>query len=293
MASIAYRSSHDRTWTMVQPQSLASDPKLAGVFFCGLSFKGLDRGALLEVPDYLSVVPTNAQMIGFASRSPSFRACLMGATLTFDGQFPYLLARWRYRGRGFDKISGSELIYDLFESAARMARPVYILGASPEVSAAARSLAMDRYGVRVEGSTERFDAFGHSERDAEILADIACLRPAYVLVALGVPKQEFWLLRNEAMLRAQGVRMALCCGGSVDIFVGKVSRAPVWVQRFCLEWLYRLIQQPSWARLSRLLDYGRMVRAYAAESWHAAGWRRDSKRAYDQSASGDRDPSAL
>lgn len=233
--------------------------------FCGLHFTGLNRQSLLAESDYRSVVTANAQIIGLASRSLSYRSRLRGATLTFDGQVPYLLARLRHAGERFDKISGSDLIYDLVDQAAQLQRPVYVLGGAPAVNLAAQQRIRERAGVDVAGAADQFDAQGRSERDAEILAEIAALRPAFVLVALGAPKQEYWMARHGEFLRAQGVRLAIGCGGAVDFLAGRFRRAPLWVQRAGLEGLYRLVQQPSWHRLVRLIDSSRVLGLFIAE----------------------------
>jgi N-acetylglucosaminyldiphosphoundecaprenol N-acetyl-beta-D-mannosaminyltransferase len=233
--------------------------------FCGLRFTGLDRQALLTDSGYRSVVTANAQILGLASRSLSYRTRLRGATLTFDGQVPYLLARLRHRGQRFDKISGSDLIYDLIDQAALLGRPVYVLGGERAVNEAAQARIRARADVAVAGAADAFDAQGRCERDAEILAEIARLRPAYVLVALGAPKQEYWMARHGEFLRCQGVRMTIGCGGAVDFLAGRFQRAPLWVQRIGLEGLFRLCQQPSWHRLLRLIDSSRVIGLFAAD----------------------------
>ena len=75
-------------------------------------------------------------------------------------------------------------------------------------------------------------------------------------MALGVPKQEQWIHahRNELL-----PRVIMGVGGTLDVLAGKVKRAPVWMQRASLEWLYRLLCQPS--RFIRMLALPRFVLA--------------------------------
>jgi N-acetylglucosaminyldiphosphoundecaprenol N-acetyl-beta-D-mannosaminyltransferase len=233
--------------------------------FCGLNFTGLRRAALLDEPGFQRVVTANAQIIGLAQRSLNFRASLQGATLTFDGQIPYQLARLRFRGQAFDKISGSDLVYDLIERAVALARPIYVLGGTAAVNAAVLERLRAAGVPDAAGSADTYDAQARCARDPEVLEELARLRPAFVLVALGAPKQELWMARHEAFLREHGVRLAIGCGGAVDFLAGRFRRAPVWVQRIGLEGLYRLLQQPSWHRLHRLIDSSRILGLFVAD----------------------------
>ena len=72
------------------------------------------------------------------------------------------------------------------------------------------------------------------------------LKPCLLLVALGVPKQEKWIFRNRRKLPSC---VAIGVGGSFDVLAGKATRAPLWMQRAGLEWLYRLAKEP--ARIGR------------------------------------------
>ena len=74
---------------------------------------------------------------------------------------------------------------------------------------------------------------------------IQYLKPALILVAFGAPFQEQWLIENRSFLIENGVKVALTVGGSIDFLTGKKKRAPVFLQKIHLEWLYRLIQEPS------------------------------------------------
>jgi N-acetylglucosaminyldiphosphoundecaprenol N-acetyl-beta-D-mannosaminyltransferase len=68
-----------------------------------------------------------------------------------------------------------------------------------------------------------------------------------LLVALGVPRQEFWIAKYQAAL---GVPIAMGVGGSFDVLSGRLKRAPAVMRRFHLEWLYRLVQEPwRWKRM--------------------------------------------
>ncbi|MBQ5369090.1 MAG: WecB/TagA/CpsF family glycosyltransferase, partial [Peptococcaceae bacterium] len=74
------------------------------------------------------------------------------------------------------------------------------------------------------------------------------LNPDVLFVALGAPKQEYWIADHIGQL---GIPVGMGIGGSMDVLSGNVKRAPKWMQKLCLEWLYRLLIQPS--RYKRML----------------------------------------
>ncbi|WP_235561031.1 WecB/TagA/CpsF family glycosyltransferase [Bacillus sp. FJAT-28004] len=92
----------------------------------------------------------------------------------------------------------------------------------------------------------RYHGFFDHREEARIVDEITNLSPDVLVVALGAPKAEFWIHKFKNTLNA---RVAIGVGGSLDTIAGTVKRAPVIWQKTNLEWLYRLIKQPSrWKR---------------------------------------------
>ena len=96
-----------------------------------------------------------------------------------------------------------------------------------------------------------------SVEEEEALAKvIKDLKPDVVFVALGAPYQEKWIVEHQDLLTEMEIRMAAAVGGSFDFILGKVDRAPEWMQKFNLEWFYRLVQEPwRWKRQTRLIEF--------------------------------------
>ena len=91
---------------------------------------------------------------------------------------------------------------------------------------------------------------GYFKADEPVIQKIRDARADVVFVCLGFPKQEKWIAAHGA---ETGARLLIGLGGSLDVFAGKVERAPEQFQRLGLEWLYRLMKQPSRAgRMARL-----------------------------------------
>ncbi len=196
------------------------------------------------------VFTPNVDHVVLAERDERFRAAYDTADLSLaDGQ-PLV---WSSRLLGAplpEKVSGSDLLLPLMDLAAARAWRVFLLGAGPGVAEAAAERLRRERGVDVVGTAAPFVRAGPGEADPE--GDAAALaiqraRPHLVLVAFGAPKQELWMHRRREAL-APAVLLGI--GASLDFVAGRARRAPRWVSRAGLEWLWRLVREPRrlWRR---------------------------------------------
>jgi N-acetylglucosaminyldiphosphoundecaprenol N-acetyl-beta-D-mannosaminyltransferase len=142
-----------------------------------------------------------------------------------------------------ERVAGIDLFERLVGAARDDGRSVYFLGARDEVVRECASVLSSRYaGLRVAGCHD-----GYWDDDDEIIEGIRRAAPDYLFLAIPSPRKEFWL--NEH-LHDLGVPFVMGVGGSFDVVAGRVSRAPVWMQRTGFEWAWRLIQEPGrmWRR---------------------------------------------
>ncbi len=185
------------------------------------------------------VATVNPEFVMHARSNPEFRRVLEGAALCLADGAGVL---WAARRQGCDlsrRVAGSDLVPRLAQRAARDGLRLFFLGAQPGVAAeAARRLTLLHPGLVVAGV---HPGSPRPEDDAEALREIAGAAPDILLVAYGAPGQELWVARNQERLP---VGVALGVGGALDYVAGRVRRAPGWVQRIHLEWLYRLARQP-------------------------------------------------
>jgi N-acetylglucosaminyldiphosphoundecaprenol N-acetyl-beta-D-mannosaminyltransferase len=124
----------------------------------------------------------------------------------------------------------------------------FLLGARPGIAAeCARRLEAANPGLRVAGT---FAGSPRPEDDEEALGLIAAAAPDILLVAYGAPHQELWILWIARHRHRLQVPVAIGVGGTFDFLAGRVRRAPVWLRRAHLEWLWRLALQPR--RLRRM-----------------------------------------
>ncbi|WP_409422867.1 WecB/TagA/CpsF family glycosyltransferase [Pseudaeromonas sp. ZJS20] len=130
----------------------------------------------------------------------------------------------------------------------QVCRRTFLLGGRPGVAAAAAEAFTTRFGLQIVGHANGFDDMADLPG---LLARINAVAPDVVLVALGNPRQEAWILANRQSLDA---KLLVGVGALLDFVSGSVKRAPDWVQRLHLEWLYRLCGEPK-----------RLLRRYTVE----------------------------
>ena len=122
-------------------------------------------------------------------------------------------------------------------------RLLFLLGAKPGVAELAAAELKQRYpGLQICGTHD-----GYFQEDGPVVEEIRTAAADVVFVCLGAPKQEQWMAAHGA---ACGAKLLVGLGGSLDVFAGQVKRAPETWQKLGLEWLYRLIKQPS--RIGRM-----------------------------------------
>jgi N-acetylglucosaminyldiphosphoundecaprenol N-acetyl-beta-D-mannosaminyltransferase len=179
----------------------------------------------------------------------AFRAAYATVDLSLCDGMPVL---WTSRlfGRGIpEKVSGSDLVEPVVRRAASRGWRVFLLGGAEGVAPiAAERLTKAHPGLRVVGAIgPRIDMARPRETRGDLLETIRVAAPDIVLVALGAPKQELWIQEVRGAL-APAVLLAV--GASLDFIAGVVPRAPAWMSRSGLEWLYRLGREPQrlWRR---------------------------------------------
>jgi N-acetylglucosaminyldiphosphoundecaprenol N-acetyl-beta-D-mannosaminyltransferase len=198
-------------------------------------------------------VTLNAEMTMAALADPDLAAVIEAAELVIpDGAgVVWALGRQGHRVR---RSPGIELAHRLLAHAAAHGWRVALVGASPAVMAALRSkLAVELPGLNLVLATDGYHSpAAWPELEERLLAE----RPDLVLAALGVPRQETWIHRLAG--RRSGLWMGV--GGSFDVWAGTKKRAPVWMRALQIEWLYRLVQEPTrWRRMLALPEFARAV----------------------------------
>lgn len=208
------------------------------------------------------VVTVNPEFVMRAQLDDAFRVVLNEADLSLaDGQ-GILWAAKRLGHPLRERVTGSDTVPALCALAAERGWRVYFLGAAPGVAAeAARRMQAQHPGLLVVGCHAGSPAV---EEEAEIGARIREAQPDLLLVAYGAPAQDLWIARNKERL---GVPVCMGIGGTLDFIAGRVPRAPLWMRRHGLEWLFRLYIQPwRWRRMLSLPRYAARVLAASKQN---------------------------
>lgn len=167
------------------------------------------------------------------------------ALVVADGQPIVSVSRWLSSAPLPERVAGIDLLEALLARAARERYGVYLLGAPASVVAeAARRLSARWPGLEVRGSVDGY--FSEAEAGERARA-VARSGAKILIVGMGVPRQEYFI---ESQWNELGAAVAIGVGGSLDVLSGARMRAPKLLQRFHLEWLFRLLQEPRrlWRR---------------------------------------------
>lgn len=164
-----------------------------------------------------------------------------GITLVNDGVGMDLAARLVHGQRFQENLNGTDFIPRLLRSSPLPLR-VFLFGARPEVVRDASRAIEHRFGQEVVGVCS-----GYGVDDEAVCARIRAARPDVVLVALGNPLQERWILDHA---KDMPPALYVGVGALFDFLAQRAARAPIWMRRMRLEWLFRLCQEPGrlWKR---------------------------------------------
>jgi N-acetylglucosaminyldiphosphoundecaprenol N-acetyl-beta-D-mannosaminyltransferase len=195
------------------------------------------------------VVTPNAQHVVLLAEDKHLRTTYADAAFVLPDGISLILAG-RFLGQNIQhRISGVDMFEALCRRAAREGLRVFLLGGRPgSAEKAVENLRAKTPGLIVSGICCPPMGFENNpEEQGKVEAQIRAARPHLLFVALGAPKQEYWMYDHA---RSLGVPIAMGVGGSFEMVGGIVNRAPGWVQNMGIEWLYRLVREPRrlWRR---------------------------------------------
>ena len=200
-------------------------------------------------------VVVNVSKVVRAEKDPAFRAIIEGCDLvSADGQPIVWASHWLGTPLR-ERVAGVDLMLRLIDRAEERGHRLYLLGANEAVvRAAAARVAREHPGTTIAGWHDGFWAPGDEEA---LVNEIAATSPDILFVAISSPRKEQFLARWKDVIAAPFV---MGVGGSFDVYAGVTRRAPVWMQRTGLEWLFRVAQEPRrmWRRY--LADAPRFAR---------------------------------
>ncbi len=202
----------------------------------------LVEGFLFRGRHQVAFVPVSSVMA--ARKDAGFQALLNKAALALPDGMPLLWAS-RLLGRPIPgRVAGSDFLLEFSKLAAAKGYSFFLMGGQPGVpEELARALVRLNPKLKVVGTcSPPFQQKFPPGVNQDIVRQINQARPDVLWVGLGAPKQERWIQQNLAQLE---VKVAVGVGAAFDICSGRFRRAPAWMRRCCLEWLFRFMLEPK------------------------------------------------
>ncbi len=193
------------------------------------------------------IATVNADFVVKSLKDPELRFLLQDCDMATADGMPLV---WGARLLGVPlegRVTGADLVPALAERAAQRGYSLYLLGAAPGIAAkAAEVLTTKNPSLKIAGVLSPPNQ-SVLEMDRAVVDQVNAAQPDILLVAFGNPKQEKWIGMHARDLNAA---VAIGVGGTLDFIAGKTKRAPAWMQKSGLEWIYRLLQEPRrlWKR---------------------------------------------
>ena len=204
------------------------------------------------------VVTPNPEIVMLCREDPAAMQAVQGADLVLPDGIGVIYGAKILGTPLRAKLPGIDFASALMAQMGQEGKSVFLLGAKPGVADAAAEKMRARFpGLVIAGTND-----GYFQDDDPVVEKINAAHPDLLLVCLGAPKQECFMHDHRAELN---VRLMIGLGGSLDGFAGTVRRAPKWMIRLQLEWLYRLLREPS--RIGRMMRLPKFVFA----AWRARG----------------------
>jgi N-acetylglucosaminyldiphosphoundecaprenol N-acetyl-beta-D-mannosaminyltransferase len=234
------------------------------------------------------IITLNPEMVVEAQKNDYFKKIINEANIVIpDGTGILLACKYIYKNKLPGKITGIDLIYKICESEFIRNKKIYLLGAGKGIAEETAEVLSRKYsylnivgaeeGIAAEIFNEQFSIFppeanqpwadnklpmnneqlpttfdntGYDKLNNILIQRINNAKPDILFVAFGAPKQEIWIYEN--LKKMPSVKLTIGVGGSFDFISGKIKRAPFIFQRLGLEWLWRLILEPS--RIKRIYN---------------------------------------
>src|SRR2546421_1513993 len=250
---------------MDKTDPLTNSTMAAPVAILGVPFDSVTTAETLEIiarmiesgePHYIATA--NVDFLVQAQEDVELRRILFDAHLVLCDGTPLIWASRLLGNPLLERVAGADLVPLLLRVAAEKGYRIFFLGATEEscTQAVTRLRKLHPALVIADHYSPPFNKLLEMDHD-EIKRRILAAKPDLLFVSFGCPKQEKWIAMHY---RSLGVPVSAGVGATIDFLAGTVKRAPVWMQRVGMEWIYRLAQEPR-----------RLFKRYVADLWHFSG----------------------
>ncbi|WP_320122795.1 WecB/TagA/CpsF family glycosyltransferase [uncultured Sphaerochaeta sp.] len=187
----------------------------------------------------------NAHCINVAAKDAEYHAILANADALFADGSGIRLAGSTLGCPIVDNVNGTDLFPLLCSRFAKTGKRMFLLGSAPGVAEKAARWAEEYTGSSIIAGT--YHGYFKTGEESSVIEAINASGAELLLVALGVPRQEKWIASVRSLLQ---VPLCMGVGALFDFYSGTVSRAPLWMRKIGLEWVWRLLLEPGrmWRR---------------------------------------------
>ncbi|MBI2267604.1 MAG: WecB/TagA/CpsF family glycosyltransferase [Armatimonadetes bacterium] len=194
------------------------------------------------------IVTLGVEMAMLAYRDPELRRILRNADLVTPDSIGVVWGARNLGSRLPERVCGVDILGEVARVSVERKWPFFLLGGAPGVAEKAVEKLRERWGDILPAGAHH----GYFQNPEQPISVITQAAPKILFVGLGVPMQENWIARYKDQL---GVPVLIGVGGSFDVISGRLSRAPSWMIKLGIEWLYRLIQEPGRAKRMLVLPH--------------------------------------
>lgn len=189
---------------------------------------------------------SNVHMTIEAYLDKKFADIVNGAVIATPDGMPLAKAIKFIYGISQDRVAGMDLIEDLFKECEKLEKSIFVYGGSDEtLGKMNQKVSLEYPNLKIKSFSPPYRVLTDTEKElhTQMINDY---HPDFVFVALGCPKQEKWMAEHKDKINSCMIGL----GGAVEVYAGVKDRAPLWMQKYSLEWLYRLVQDPKrlWKR---------------------------------------------
>ena len=209
------------------------------------------KGDLLA-DDFVFLLTVNAEIIELYNTNEQFRSSVVNAKKCFDGVIPLIFARV-FKGCKHEKISGSELIFDILDDCEKKNKSIFFLGGSQKANKKAIENVSLKYNIKVDGFSPPFEPYPFTYLTSEtIKLSIKKFNPDYLIVCFDALKSNLWISDNLSYIKKLNINFVSGFGGLINLLSGDLKACPKFIKSLGLESLFRLVIEPRFFRLKRI-----------------------------------------
>ena len=201
---------------------------------------------LMETPECSLIVTPNSEIIVNATKDPELKKIIESADLIIPDGIGLVYASRIVNCPLEERVTGFDFLTEILRLLDERGQSIFLLGSKPEdeenpgvAEYAGYKMKKQFPNLRIAGTHH---GYFNSEDEAAIVEKINSSGADFLCVAMGAPKQEKFIANHQKELK---VKAAIGVGGSLDVWAGTVKLAPDFYRNHGLEWLYRLVKQPS------------------------------------------------